>query len=54
MASNCLGWNWPEKYPQQLFFSDYARQFMHRAVHENQREQNDLNRPEVRPHNFGE
>ena len=27
---------------------------MHGAIHENQHEQNDLNRPEVRPHDFGE
>jgi hypothetical protein len=31
-ALNRRGWNWPEKYPQHLFFPDYAYQFMHRAV----------------------
>src|SRR6266516_4567823 len=41
-----------EEYPQHLFFPDRAHQFVYRAVHNNQHEQNDLDSPEMRPHDF--
>src|SRR5437899_8221985 len=41
-----------EEYPQHLFPPDHAHQFVHRAVHGNHHEQNDLDSPEMRPHDF--
>src|SRR5258707_12984578 len=41
-----------EEYPQHLFPPNNGHQFVHRAVHDNQHEQNDLDGPEMRPHDF--
>src|SRR5437667_256668 len=41
-----------EEYPQHLFPPDHAHQFVHRAVHGNHHEQNDLDSPEMRPPDF--
>src|SRR6266436_9129814 len=41
-----------EEYPQHLFLPNHAHQFVHRAVRDNQYEQNDLDGPEMRPHDF--
>lgn len=38
-----------EEHPKHLFPSHHAHQFVHRAIHGNEDEQNDLDGPEVRP-----
>ena len=43
-----------EEYPQHLFPSNHAHQFVHCAVHNNQHDQNDLDSPEMRLHDFRE
>ena len=37
-----------EEYPQHFFLPNYAHQFVHRAIHGNKDEQNDLDGPEMR------
>src|SRR2546421_10675719 len=41
-----------EEYPQHLFLPNHADQFVHRAIHGNKDEQNDLDSPEMRPDDF--
>src|SRR5437867_10229739 len=41
-----------EEYPQHLFSPNHAHQFVHRAIHNNQHEQDDLDSPEMWPHDF--
>src|SRR5437667_8192488 len=41
-----------EEYPQHLFLPNHAHQFVHRAVHNNQYEQDDLDSPEMWPDDF--
>jgi len=43
-----------EEYPQSLFLADHADQFMHRAIHGDEDEKNDLNGEEMRPDDFRE
>jgi transposase len=43
-----------EEYPHHLFLPNHAHQFVERAVHENQHQQNDLDGQELRPHDFRE
>ena len=41
-----------EEYPQHLFPAHHAHQLVHRAIHGNKDEQNDLDGPEMRPDDF--
>src|SRR2546421_6872295 len=52
--SNLRRGHWAEEYPQHLFLPNHAHQFVHRAVHDNQHKQNDLDSPEMRPDDFRE
>src|SRR5207253_5292288 len=52
--SNLRRGHWAEEYPQHLFLPNHAHQFVHRAVHNNQYEQDDLDSPEMRPDDFRE
>src|SRR5205807_10124904 len=52
--SNLRRGHWAEEYPQHLFLPNHAHQFVHRAVHNNQHESNDLDSPEMRLDDFRE
>src|SRR6266536_5737952 len=43
-----------KEYSQHLFLPNHAHQFVHRAVHGNEDEENDLDSPEMRPDDFRE
>jgi hypothetical protein len=48
-ALNSTGWQWTEKYRFESVAADDPRQLRKHAVHENQRDEQNLNGPETRP-----